>query len=119
MTDDPEKRKYPRVSPGVNFGVMVQHVDKKDREYYKGIIKDVSLGGMFIDTDHLPPKGSMVVIQFRSNKEGDERPVIAKGLVCWTQKWKRPHGMGIDFIEFEGLGNTPFEEWFKNHFQSQ
>jgi hypothetical protein len=74
---------------------------------------------MFIDTDNLLPKGSMVVIQFRSNKEGDKRPVIAKGLVCWTRKWKSPHGMGIDFIEFEGLGNTPFEEWFKNHFQSQ
>jgi hypothetical protein len=30
-----------------------------------------------------------------------------------------PYGMKIDFIEFEGLGNTPAEEWFRKHFQHQ
>ncbi len=117
MSIDKENRKYPRVAPRVNFRVMVQHIDKEDREYYKGLIEDVSHGGMFIEIDHPFPKGSMVVIQFQSKIEKDEKPVTAKGLVCWTKRWKRPHGMGIDFIEFDGLEGTPAEEWSRKHFQ--
>ncbi len=119
MTDGSENRKYSRVSPGVNFSVMVEHADRGDKEYYEGIIEDVSLGGMFIEIGHPFPKGSIVTIQFKSKIEKDERPVTAKGLIRWTRKWKQPHGMGIDFIEFDGLGSTPFEEWFKKHFQQE
>ena len=119
MTDGSEKRKYSRVSPGVNFSAMVQHTNKEDMEYYEGLIEDVSLGGMFIKIDHPFPKGSIVIIQFKSEIEENERPVTAKGLVSWTRKWRQPHGMGIDFIEFDGLGSTPFEEWFKKHFQQE
>ena len=110
-------RGYSRVSPGVDFSAMVQHTNKGDREYYEGLIEDVSLGGMFIEIARPFPKGSIVAIQFKSKTGNDERPVTAKGLTRWTQKWKRPHGMGIDFIEFDGLGSTPFDEWFKTHFQ--
>ncbi len=117
MTLNQENRKYPRISPGVNFSVMVKHIDKDAREYFKGVIENIGLGGMFIDTDYPLPKGSMVTIHFKSNKEVDAQPVIANGLVCWTQKLMRPHGMGVDFIEFEGLGDNSFEEWFKKHFQ--
>ncbi len=77
------------------------------------------LGGMFIEINHPFPKGSIVAIQFKSKTDKDERLVTARGLIRWTQKRKRPHGMGIDFIEFEGLGNTSFEEWFKKHFQQE
>jgi len=38
-------------------------------------------------------------------------------LIRWTRKWMKPHAMGIDFIEFNGLGTTPYNEWFKSHFQ--
>ena len=119
MSKGKENRKYPRVAPRVNFSVMVQHVDKGDRDYFEGLIEDVSHGGMFIEIGHPFPKGSLVVIQFQSKIEKNEKPVTARGLVRWTRKWKRPHGMGIDFIEFEGLGNTPAEEWFRKHFQQQ
>jgi hypothetical protein len=112
-------RGYPRVSPGINFSVMVKHTHKRDREYYKGIIEDVSLEGMFIEIDHPFPKDNVVIIKFQSQIEKDEKPVTAKGLVRWTRKWRRPHGMGIDFIEFEGLEDSPVDEWFKKHFQQQ
>ena len=39
---------YSRVSSGVNFSAMVERTNKGDREYYEGLIEDVSLGGMFI-----------------------------------------------------------------------
>lgn len=117
MSEDKEKRRCERVSPRVNLFVMIHHIDKRDREYYEGLIEDVSHAGIFVEIDHPFPKGSLVTIQFQSKIEKDERLVTAKGLVCWTQKWKRPHGMGINFIEFEGLKNTPLEEWFKKHFQ--
>jgi len=110
-------RGYSRVSSGVNFSAMVEHTNKGDREYYEDIIEDVSLGGMFIEIGHPFPKGSIVSIQFKSKTGKDDRPVTARGMIRWTQKWKRPHGMGIDFIEFDGLGNTPYDEWFKKHFQ--
>jgi hypothetical protein len=119
MTDGSENRRYPRVAPGVNFSVTVEHTNRGDREYYEGIIEDVSLGGMFIKIGHPFPKGSIVTILFESRIKKDERPVTAKGLIRWTRKWKQPYGMGIDFIEFDGLGSTPFEEWFKKHFQQE
>lgn len=108
---------YSRVSPGVNFSAMVQPTNKVDREYYEGLIEDVSLGGIFIEIARPFPKGSVVDIKFKSRMKNDDRPVIAKGLIRWTRKWKKPHGMGIDFIEFNGLGTTPYKEWFKSHFQ--
>ncbi len=121
MTDCIEnRRRYSRISPDDNFSVMVQHTNNGDREYYEGIIEDISYDGMFIEIDHHPfPKGCMVGIQFKTKIEKDERPVTAKVMIRWTRKWKRPHGMGIDFIEFDGLGSTPFEEWFKNHFRQE
>jgi hypothetical protein len=108
---------YSRVSPGVDFSAMVKPTNKVDREYFEGLIEDVSLGGMFIEIARPFPKGSVVDIRFKSRVENEDRPVIAKGLIRWTRKWKKPHGMGIDFIEFNGLGATPFNEWFKSHFQ--
>jgi hypothetical protein len=98
---------------------MVQHTSKEDREYYEALIEDVSLGGMFIEIARPFPKGSVVAIQFKSKTGKDGRHVTAKGLVRWTRKWRRPHGMGIDFIEFEGLADTPAEEWCRKHFQQQ
>lgn len=98
---------------------MVQHTSKRGREYYEVLIENVSHEGMFVEIGHPFPKGSLVVIQFQSKIDKDEKPVTAKGLVRWTRKWRRPHGMGIDFIEFEGLADTPAEEWFRKHFQQQ
>ncbi len=117
MSKDKENRRYPRVSPRVNFSVMIQHIDKGGKEYYEGLIEDVSHVGMFVEIGHPFPKGSLVIIQFQSKIGKNEKPITATGLVRWTRKWKRPHGMGIDFIEFEGLDGTPLEEWFKKHFQ--
>lgn len=117
MNNSDENRKYSRVSPDVNFSVMLNHIDKDDLKYFEGMIENIGLGGMFVEMDHPFSKGNMVTIQFKMVKEGVEQPVIAKGLVRWTQKWKRPHGMGVDFIEFDGLGKNSFKEWFKNHFQ--
>ena len=51
MTVNQENRKYQRISPGVNLSVMVKHIDKDAREYFKGVIENIGLGGMFIDTD--------------------------------------------------------------------
>ncbi len=117
MINNKENRKYSRISPGVKYNVMAQHIDKNTQKYFKGVIENIGLGGVFIKIDTPFPKGSMVTIQFDTNKEEGKKPVVAKGLVCWTQKLKQPHGMGIDLFEFEGLGDCSFKEWFKKHFQ--
>jgi len=120
MTNSSEKRNYQRVSPGVNFSVMAsQHLNKNDREYYEGLIENISHKGVFIEIAHPFPIGCIVTIEFKSEIEKNERPIKARGLVSWSRKWRKPHGMGIDFIEFEGLGTTPLEEWFNKHFQQQ
>ena len=117
MTINNENRKYLRISPGVDFNVAAQHIDKDDQKYFKGVIENIGLGGVFIKIDTPFPKGSIVTIQFDTNKEECKHPVVAKGLVRWTRKLMQPHGMGIDLIEFEGLGSDSFDEWFKKHFQ--
>ncbi len=110
-----EQRQYPRISPNVRLNVMGKQIDKETRKYFEGIIGDISLGGMFIKTDQPFSKGSKVRIQFNSEKDNGD-PITAIGLVRWTRKWMKPRGMGVDFIEFEGLGSRSFEDWMRNNF---
>ncbi len=106
-----EKRKFKRIASNVHIGFSKQQVDKETEEYFQGVAEDCGLSGMFLATDHLMPKGSIVTLnfQFRDN-DGEKVTIQAQAVVRWAQRFRKPRGMGLEFFEFNGLGERNFEQ---------
>ena len=109
-----KRRKNCRIRPGVSVRFMGESIDKMKREYLDGVVENCGLGGMFISTDHVFSKGSLITLDFRIDSESkDLTPVRAQGIVRWVQRRNGNRGMGIAFIEFQGLGDRVFSDWIK------
>ena len=106
-----EQRKFKRVASNVRVGFSKQQVDKGTEEYFQGIAEDCGLSGMFLTTEHLMPKGSLVSLDFQFiDKEGEKVTIQAQAVVRWTQRFRKPKGMGLEFFEFNGLEDRDFEQ---------
>ncbi|MCK5069437.1 MAG: PilZ domain-containing protein [Desulfocapsa sp.] len=109
-----EKRKFKRIASNVRVGFSKQRIDKDSEEYFQGVAEDCGLSGMFLTTDHLMPKGSVISLNFQFKDEvGETIQIQAQAVVRWTQRFRRPKGMGLEFFEFQGLKNRSFEECLK------
>jgi len=109
-----EKRNFKRIASNVRVGFSKQRVDKETEEYFQGIAKDCGLSGMFLATEHLMPKGSVVALNFQFiDQDGEEVLIQAQAIVRWTQRFRKPKGMGLEFYEFTGLNDRDFEECLK------
>ena len=107
MTD---QRSYRRVAAGVRVVCSSTPIDRQAREYLEGIAENLSVGGLFLATPDPLPAGSVVALQFFI--DGDEaEPVRARAVVRWSRRWRRPRGMGLQFVDFEGLGERRVESW--------
>ena len=60
-----EKRKFKRIASNVRVGFRKQDTDKETEDYFQGIAEDCGLSGMFLTTEHLMPKGSIVTLNFQ------------------------------------------------------
>ncbi|PLX83930.1 MAG: hypothetical protein C0617_09815 [Desulfuromonas sp.] len=110
MTD--EKRRFPRIATNVHVALAVEKSDKETRQYLEAVAENCSLGGMFIATDHLVPKGHIVRLKLQVDGTGGKSSVVhARGLVRRVQRWTKPKGIGVEFIEFEGLGEDSYADW--------
>ena len=101
-----ERRKYPRVAARIKIKWSGDPADKLTREYVDSVVRDVSLGGMFLVTNRPLPKGSLVTLRFSGNP-----PVRVKAIVRWNRRWLPPRGMGVAFYEFEGLAGQDRQVW--------
>ena len=109
-----QRRKTHRIRPGVAVRFFGEPIDRTKRQYLDGVVENCGLGGMFISTDRPFPKGSLVTLEFRIKSESrDLDPVKAQGIVRWVRRRTGDRGMGIAFIEFEGLGDRVFSDWIK------
>jgi len=109
MPTGEEQRRYPRVTAGVRVLYRGDPLERRERQYLQGIAADLSLGGMFLATDRPLPVGSLVRLEFQPGVGPGENPaeemaVTAQAVVRWRRRWRRPRGMGLEFVEFEGLG---------------
>lgn len=106
-----EKRKFKRIASNVHIGFSKRQVDKETEEYFQGVAEDCGLSGMFLATDHLMPKGSIISINFQFvDGKGEKVTIQAQAVVRWVQRFLGPKGMGLEFFEFNGLGDRNFEE---------
>lgn len=111
LEKDQEQRKSPRLDAGVRVHFRELSLRKPEREYLKAVAENVSLGGMFIATSKTLAPGAVVSLVLEVGRGNGTAPVKAKAVVCWRHRWRHPRGMGVRFIEFEGLGEWRFESW--------
>jgi c-di-GMP-binding flagellar brake protein YcgR len=114
MTSQDERRRYPRLSAGVRIFYRGEPLEPRERAYLEGVAEDLSLGGMFLATDRPLPVGSRVWLEFQPGVAPGEDPaqemaVRAQAVVRWRRRWRSPRGMGLEFVEFEGLGRHEFQ----------
>ena len=87
MALGPEKRRIDRVP----IDVPVHFTSKGSLDKIPGVSKDISLGGMFIDTAFPAPFGAAVLVGL--TLPGQQAAVLLSGTVRWTS----PSGMGVQF----------------------
>ncbi len=109
-----EKRKYKRIASDVSVEFSKRAVARETAEYFQGVASDCSFGGMFLATDHLVSKGSVVFLDFQFvDEEGETVMIQAQAIVRWTRRFRKPKGMGLEFFEFTGLGKRDFQQCLK------
>jgi hypothetical protein len=108
-----EKRsEYRIVTPGAGVFYKLEDLPAAEQRYLRGVAEDVSLGGLFVASRHPCRPGSVVKLQLFSPADPRESsPVLARGVVRWRRLWREPRGMGVQFLEFEGLGQRRLESW--------
>lgn len=97
---DADKRKFKRLSTSWIVRIRTRKPSDSTRIRLDERIRNVSLGGVFIETRYPFKLGSLVEFDF--NMPGSSDLVHAKGLVKWTNDGTQrdlPVGMGIEFIE--------------------
>lgn len=80
-----------RRTPRARLDVAVEITLKGDSTRHHGQSRDISLGGMFIETSILPEFGTEVVVELTMPRE--KAPFKMPGVVRWT----RDGGMGVQF----------------------
>ena len=107
-----DRRKYRRVAAGVRVLYCGTQVERATREYLEGIAQDLSLGGLFLETRRPLPKGTLVDLDFLIEEAGQSaEPVHARAIVRWRNRFFGRRGMGVEFIDVEGLGQQRLESW--------
>ncbi len=106
-----ERRQFRRLAAGARVRYHVPELGRSEREYLRGIVEDVSLGGMFIATRQPLPVGTPIVLELHARGDAGSEPVRARAVVCWRRRWRQPRGMGVRFVEFEYLGQRRLETW--------
>jgi c-di-GMP-binding flagellar brake protein YcgR len=107
------RRKFRRVAAGVRVLYSGSAVDRHTREYLEGIARDLSIGGLFLETRSPMPKGTIVDLDVWVESDSEENPVHARAIVRWVRRFFRPRGMGLEFIDIEGLGARQLEAWVR------
>jgi hypothetical protein len=87
MAHRDEQRRTPRVP----IEVPVEFTAKGSLDKTPGMSKDISLGGMFIETAFPAGFGASVLVGFALPGKG--KPLLVSGTVRWTS----PSGMGVQF----------------------
>ena len=107
-----DKRKYPRAKKDLDVRFVPESVAPNVGEYLDGLAADIGLGGMFITTGEPPAPGAVVALELDLGSESGEHSLVrARAVVRWTRQQTEPEGMGVEFIEFDGLKDLSLEEF--------
>jgi c-di-GMP-binding flagellar brake protein YcgR len=105
-----ERRGFVRVPSNATVHYRPETRSKATRPYLAGVIKNASLGGLYIETRRPLRKGSIVGLRFILGHGRAARALRASARVRWSRRLFGTRGMGVEFIEFEGPGRRSLEE---------
>lgn len=110
-----DHRKYRRAASGVSINFQLDRPDAASRDYYSGLVENYSYGGLFVATDAQLSVGDLLHLAI--DVDG-EPPFEARALVRWTRRWRRPRGAGVEFIDFDHLGEREIGDVLTRLFES-
>lgn len=114
LLETDEWREYRRIAAGVQVVYRGHRLRRTEQFYLSGVADNVSLGGMFVAARHTFKPGTLITLEFHTPRDlEDGPPVRARALVCWRRRWRQPRGMGVRFVDFEGLGQRRLETWLQ------
>ncbi len=113
MSED--RRKNYRTTAEVIVQFCEESEDNRDQHDHKGIVENCSAGGMYISTEHPASRGSIIRLKFSLDSESPPPlPIQARAIVHWVRHVAHSRGMGVEFLEFEGIDARDFKEWITN-----
>jgi hypothetical protein len=106
---------YRVLAQGVQAFFRCERPTAAEERYLIGLAEDISLGGLFVSAEHPPRPGTVVHLHLYAENDNDYlAPLTAKAVVRWRRAWGRARGMGIQFLEFEGVGGRHLESWVES-----
>jgi uncharacterized protein (TIGR02266 family) len=96
-----ERRRHPRLSVAVEIDFGSEH------NFYAAHTRDISVGGVFIDTDIALPLGT----RLRADLKLLEKRIQAEGEVTWVlvDEDEKPVGVGVRFLDLPGPAKKSIE----------
>jgi uncharacterized protein (TIGR02266 family) len=89
------QREYAGVQRKLLASIRERHVDASRAKELNAAISDLGEGGMFIEMENPPPKGTIVEAEFRL--PGRSAPTKVLGIVRWREKAGPRAGVGVRF----------------------
>jgi hypothetical protein len=117
MSDTIDQRRFRRVAVGTRVTYSGEPLDPVSRDYFESLTGNVSAGGMYLAAKRTFPPGTLLHLSFEAvGGAVDDSPVRATAIVRWRRRFFAPRGMGIEFVDFEGLGKRQLEGWLATLF---
>ena len=96
--------------------VSVQFFDESEHDrhqrLHKGLVENCSSGGMYISTENPSDRGKVITLKFQpdSAKSLSRLPFEVRATVRWVRQVTKPKGMGVEFLECNGISEEEFKE---------
>lgn|SRR5690606_11076747 len=102
------RRKFARIALATQVKVVFREQNQRDSM----ILRNLSEGGLFLESEVLKPIGTVLQFEFRVQDGGG--PITGKGIVRWIEEdVMRRKGMGIQFLELNEEGRSVVSKLYK------
>ena len=92
---DEDMRKYVRIEKEMLVRVTERHLSPAETREMETITKNLAEGGIFVEMEDPPPKGTIVEVEFTPPHA--QHPIRTLGIVRWNSTEESNPGAGIKF----------------------
>lgn len=88
-------RRYVRIEKQMLVRIVERHLSAAETREIKTVTKNLAEGGIFVEMDNPPAKGTIVEVEF--TPPHGQRSIRTLGIVRWSTTGKPSSGAGIKF----------------------